>query len=62
MDYPLRNAGMGSQLDFKRSQYGLLVEALNSVLKRLEGYCFVSIERPQLQLPYLGHAKDLQTD
>ena len=41
MDHPLRNAGMGSQLKFKRSQYGLLVEALNRVLKRLEGYCFV---------------------
>ena len=41
MDHPLRNAGIGSQLKFKRSQCGLLVEALNRVLKRFEGYCFV---------------------
>ena len=52
MDYSLRNAGMGSKLDFERSQCGLLVEALSRALKRLE---------PQTQIPYPGHAGDLRT-
>lgn len=38
--YFLQNAGMDLELDFKKSQYGPYADALNHVLKRLEGYYF----------------------
>ncbi len=38
--YFLQNAGMDLKLDFVKSKYGPHAEALNHVLKRLEGYYF----------------------
>lgn len=38
--YFLQNAGMDLKLNFVKSQYGPHAEALNHVLKRLEGYYF----------------------